>query len=182
MYLGTFNRYCSFFLDVPWFVYGMRTSQEFFSARGHRRCQWGRGITFYVLILVTMQLYADSDFDREQIQQRISPVGNVHTQAPTESTNAVPSSSQTIPTAAIPKNPGQAIYEQYCVVCHRDGVAGAPKFREMADWSSRLAKQDMDSLTMSAIKGLNAMPAKGTCQECTDKDIKAAIEYMVPHS
>ena len=135
-----------------------------------------------LLILVSMQSYADSDFDRQQIQQRISPVGNVHVQEPVQPMNVTPSMPQT-PTAVVAKkNPGQAIYEQYCVVCHRDGVAGAPKFHESVDWSPRLAKQNIDSLTATAIKGLNAMPAKGTCQECSDADIKAAIEYMVPRS
>ena len=133
---------------------------------------------FSLLILISMQLYADSDFDRQQIQQRISPIGNVQVQEPVQS-NPVPTTTQQV---AVKKNSGQAIYEQYCVVCHREGVAGAPKFQDAADWKSRLAKQNIDSLTASAIKGLNAMPAKGTCQECSDADIKAAIEYMVPQS
>jgi len=75
---------------------------------------------------------------------------------------------------------GQAIYEQHCVVCHQDGIAGAPKFRNDEDWKPRLAKKNRDELTMSAIKGLNAMPAKGACPECLDSDIQAAVEYMVP--
>ena len=137
---------------------------------------------FNVLILISMQLCADGDFDRQQIQQRITPVGQVHVQEPVQpmgSDLSVPEATQDV---AVKKNPGQATYEQYCVICHRDGVAGAPKFRETADWNSRLAKQSIESLTASAMKGLNAMPAKGTCQECSDADLKAAIEYMVPRS
>jgi len=75
---------------------------------------------------------------------------------------------------------GQTIYEQHCMVCHQDGVAGAPKFRAEADWKPRLDKKNLDELTVSAIKGINAMPAKGTCPECSDTDINAAIKYMVP--
>lgn len=75
---------------------------------------------------------------------------------------------------------GQSIYEQNCVTCHEDGVAGAPRFRHKGDWAPRLQQKNLDELTASAIKGLNAMPAKGTCTECSDADIKAAIEYMVP--
>lgn len=75
---------------------------------------------------------------------------------------------------------GQAIYEQHCVVCHQDGIAGAPKFRNEADWKPRLAQKNLDELTASAIKGLNAMPAKGTCPECIDAEIRAAVDYMVP--
>lgn len=72
------------------------------------------------------------------------------------------------------------VYEQHCIMCHRDGVAGAPKFRDEASWKARMADRDIDALVTSAIKGKNAMPPKGTCQECTDSDIKSAIEYMVP--
>lgn len=138
--------------------------------------------SFSLLILLSMQSHADSDFDRQQIQQRISPVGNVHVQEPVQPINVIPPVPQISATVVAKKNPGQAIYEQYCVICHRDGVAGAPRFHENVDWSPRLAKKNIDFLTATAIKGLNAMPAKGTCQECSDADIKAAIEYMVPRS
>ena len=134
---------------------------------------------FSLLVLLSMPLYAISDFDRDQIQQRISPVGSVHVQKPVQSTNSVLPVPQ-VAAVAVKKDPGQATYEQYCVVCHRDGIAGAPKFHDSTDWKPRLAKQSIDFLTATAIKGLNAMPAKGTCQECSDADIKAAIEYMVP--
>lgn len=72
------------------------------------------------------------------------------------------------------------IYEKYCIICHRDGVAGAPKFRDEATWKPRLEGRDLNALVASVLKGKNAMPPKGTCQECTDSDIKAVIEYMVP--
>lgn len=72
------------------------------------------------------------------------------------------------------------IYEQHCIVCHRDGVAGAPKFRDEASWKPRFVQRDINALVASAVKGKNAMPPKGTCQECMDSDIKAVIEYMVP--
>jgi len=78
------------------------------------------------------------------------------------------------------KTTAQTIYEQHCSVCHQEGVAGAPKFRDPSDWKARLKNQTRDALTATAIKGLNAMPAKGTCQECNDAEIKDAIEYMVP--
>ncbi len=135
-----------------------------------------------ILALISMPLHAVSDFDREQVQQRISPVGKVHVQESAPSTTAVPPKPEGTNEVVARKGPGQAIYEQYCIVCHRDGVAGAPKFRDTADWGPRRAKQTIDSLTATVLKGLNAMPAKGTCQECSDADIKAAIEYMVPPS
>ena len=132
-----------------------------------------------LLVLLSLPLYAQTDFDREQIQQRISPVGNVHVDESGQPATTAVSAEKPVEEKKIP---GQATFEQYCSVCHRDGVAGAPKLHDSTDWKPRLDKQNIDSLTASAIKGLNAMPAKGTCQECSEADIKAAIEYMVPSS
>jgi cytochrome c5 len=36
----------------------------------------------------------------------------------------------------------------------------------------------MDALVASVNTGLNAMPPKGMCFDCTDDDYKALIEYM----
>jgi cytochrome c5 len=76
---------------------------------------------------------------------------------------------------------GKGIYEKYCTICHQNGVAGAQRFRDAKTWEPFLAKhKDLDALVAIAIKGQNAMPPKGTCQECTDSDIKSAIQYMCP--
>jgi cytochrome c5 len=75
---------------------------------------------------------------------------------------------------------GQKIYERFCIVCHRDGLVGAPKFRDEQQWKSHLSGKTMDELVAVAVKGLNAMPAKGTCYECSEQELKSAIEYMLP--
>ena len=78
--------------------------------------------------------------------------------------------------------PGQETYEHFCITCHQDGVAGAPKFRDAGDWKPRLAGKTMDDLVATVTKGLNAMPPQGTCTECSDDDLRAAIQYMLPKS
>lgn len=75
---------------------------------------------------------------------------------------------------------GQTTYEQFCIICHQDGVASAPKFHNEDDWKPRLAGRTLDDLLQSATKGLNLMPEKGTCSECSEDDLKAAIQYMLP--
>lgn len=75
---------------------------------------------------------------------------------------------------------GQETYQQYCTVCHQSGLAGAPKFRSQTDWASRCEQKKLKGLVESAIKGLNAMPAKGTCEACQAEDLLEAIKYMVP--
>ena len=72
---------------------------------------------------------------------------------------------------------GKATYDSKCSVCHASGVAGAPKFGDKEAWAPRIAA-GMDSLMKSAIEGKNAMPPKGTCMDCSDADLKAAVEYM----
>lgn len=75
---------------------------------------------------------------------------------------------------------GKEIYQNNCSVCHESGLAGAPKFRNKEDWGSRLETKKLQGLVDSAIKGINAMPPKGTCESCQTEDIREAIKYMVP--
>lgn len=72
---------------------------------------------------------------------------------------------------------GKAVYEKACATCHSIGLAGAPKFQNKEEWAPRLAK-GMDALVASVNNGMNAMPSKGACIDCTDEDFKAAIKYM----
>ena len=72
------------------------------------------------------------------------------------------------------------IYQTHCTVCHASGLAGAPKYQSKEDWLPRCEQKHLKGLVESAIKGLNAMPAKGTCESCQENDIREAILYMVP--
>lgn len=128
------------------------------------------------LIAFVLPVFALEDFDRQQILERIKPVGNVRVEGQSAVTTPEVSASK----PAVKKLPGQEVYENHCTVCHENGIAGAPKFRDATDWNPRLAKQNLDELVATAIKGLNAMPAKGTCTECSEEDIKNAVQYMLP--
>ncbi|KTC66746.1 cytochrome c5 [Legionella birminghamensis] len=132
-----------------------------------------------ILFTLSPLSWALEDFDRQQIEERIKPVGSVdiEEEAGTASTQkAAPAEEK-----KLAKLPGQETFEQYCAVCHQAGVAGAPKFHDAADWKPRQSK-GVDGLVASAIKGLNAMPPKGTCQSCSEQDIKDAVQYMLPPS
>ena len=69
-------------------------------------------------------------------------------------------------------------YNKTCAVCHAAGAAGAPKTGVPAEWEPRMAK-GMDALAESVDKGMNAMPPKGMCFDCSMDDFKALIEYML---
>ena len=72
---------------------------------------------------------------------------------------------------------GEEIYKQFCSACHATGVAGAPIHGNAEQWAPRIAKGE-DALWQSLIHGLNAMPPKGTCMNCSDEELHAALNYM----
>jgi cytochrome c5 len=74
----------------------------------------------------------------------------------------------------------EAILNRYgasCAICHASGVANAPKTGDVAAWKPHLAKGD-EQLLASIKNGINAMPPKGMCGDCSDAEYKALIQYM----
>lgn len=102
------------------------------------------------------------------IEERIAPIGKVRV------AGATPEAAG----GAQQARSGDAVYNQFCAACHTSGVLNAPKLNDAADWEPRLA-QGMDTVLRHAIEGYNAMPAKGTCGNCSDDEIQAAIDYMI---
>tara|TARA_R110001632_G_scaffold60284_3_gene146412 strand:- start:88411 stop:88746 length:336 start_codon:yes stop_codon:yes gene_type:complete len=76
---------------------------------------------------------------------------------------------------------GEQVFNTYCVACHMSGVAGAPRFGNHEDWQPRIDK-GLDTLLKVAISGIKAMPPKGLCFDCSDDELKLAIEYMIDNS
>ncbi len=74
---------------------------------------------------------------------------------------------------------GSDVYGKFCTACHGSGLLNAPKTGDTATWSARAdAAGGLDGLLTHAINGINAMPPKGTCGDCSDDELKAAIEHM----
>jgi cytochrome c5 len=112
--------------------------------------------------------------DPKVVAERIAPVG--------KTCMAGEACAGTATTAAAGGGKsGKSIYETYCVSCHSAGVLGAPKFGVAVDWKARLAK-GVESLYSNAINGINAMPAKGVCADCSDAEIKATVDYMLENN
>lgn len=106
------------------------------------------------------------EMSEDDIKARIQPVGQVHV------AGAKPVGTSSGPRA------GSEIYAKACVACHSTGVLNAPKLQDAADWGPRLDK-GFDTVWQNAINGIGGMPPKGTCADCTDDEIKAAIEHMI---
>lgn len=72
----------------------------------------------------------------------------------------------------------QQAYMASCFACHNSGAGGAPNPNNADDWTARLEK-GMDAVMNNVINGVNAMPAKGLCFNCTNEDLRAIVDYMV---
>lgn len=72
---------------------------------------------------------------------------------------------------------GEEVYTKTCSTCHSIGVVNAPKTHDKAAWQAR--NKDLATLVESTKKGINAMPPFGTCMDCTDKELEAAIKFMM---
>lgn len=99
---------------------------------------------------------------------------------------------------------GKDIFERYCTVCHAPSMApmfGSPAAHDIDAWNERkeiafnrikeenssvvdLNKDEIDkavlkNLVQSAINGTDkGMPPMGTCMDCSEEDLKSAIEFM----
>jgi cytochrome c5 len=123
-------------------------------------------------ILLSVPVQA-ADMSAEAIKERIAPVGGVYLEGdlPDVMTTAAEPA-----TASGPRD-GASVYQSSCFACHGTGASGAPIKGNAEQWGPRLA-QGMDTLLSHALNGFNAMPPKGTCMNCSDEEIEAAIRYM----
>ena len=81
--------------------------------------------------------------------------------------------------AAEPKErSGEQVVAMRCVQCHGTGVGGAPKIGDRAAWIDR-ARNGIDTLVRSAIKGHGQMPARGGMADLTDPEMHAAVSHMI---
>ena len=102
--------------------------------------------------------------------ERIKPIGEVRI----DSSIVVASSENSEKVV----RSGEEIYNANCQGCHSSGVMGAPKYASLEDWAPRI-DLGLEKLTLSAIAGKGGMPAKGTCMDCSDNEIKLTVQYML---
>ena len=130
-----------------------------------------------VATLISVAAGAVTPQDQEIID-RIKPVGEVCIEG--KSDCAPPPSA----TPAAPRS-GEQVFTTVCTACHQAGIAGAPKLGDTADWAPRIA-QGEDTLLSHALAGFTgtkgSMPPKGTCMNCSDAEIRAAVQYMADKS
>ena len=138
-----------------------------------------RSTTSSFLLLIASLLLPSAAWSlsksEEAIAARIQPAGKVCVEGDTTCARAVTTAAVSGPRS------GAEIYGKSCLGCHDTGAAGAPRLGDAAAWSARLDK-GMETLVSNAINGINAMPAMGLCMDCSDEEIKVAVEYILENS
>jgi cytochrome c5 len=79
-----------------------------------------------------------------------------------------------------PERSGEAVFKQACFACHGTGLNGAPVVGDEYDWQDRLSK-GMPVLLENTLQGMNNMPPRGACADCSDAEIAAAVRYLTDH-
>ena len=119
------------------------------------------------LLLTTFGIYASADTDEGSLAKRLAPVGQVYVAGATAAVDAGPSGPRS----------GEKVYQTACFACHGTGALDAPKKGDVS-WEPRIA-QGFDTLLKHSIEGIRNMPARGTCGDCSDDEIAAAIKFMI---
>jgi len=125
-----------------------------------------------VVALWAMSAQAATD---EAIAERLKPVGEVCIQGE----ECAAAGAGAAAAAGGAARSGDEVYGKFCTACHGSGLLNSPKTGDSAAWSARAdAAGGLDGLLKHAISGINAMPPKGTCADCSDDELKAAIQHM----
>jgi cytochrome c5 len=124
-------------------------------------------------VLLSGLAFAAADHDQALIE-RIKAVGEV-CKAGANCDAAAPAPAASAGGSAA--RSGADIVAKHCTMCHgTPGIPGAP--HTSADWKPRLEAKGIDGLVASAMTGINAMPPKGMCMDCSEAELKAAIEEL----
>lgn len=79
---------------------------------------------------------------------------------------------------------GRSVWMGTCRACHLMGAGGAPAVTDFQNWEPRIAR-GVRALFESPIHGIKGedgkykMPPRGGNERLTDRQIEAAVEYMV---
>lgn len=129
-------------------------------------------IAAMMALFASLPLQADAvpPGTNDDIRERLAPFGNLCRAGDDCGTTAAVADTGPLS--------GEEVYNQFCFACHATGASDAPLFADAEAWAPRIAK-GMDALVSSTINGIGMMPAKGTCMNCSDEELQAAVEYIV---
>ncbi|MGE0485162.1 MAG: cytochrome c5 family protein [Gammaproteobacteria bacterium] len=147
------------------------------------------GIMAFILAKIVNRTVQESTDYSPTAAARVAPMGQLNTgDAPValETAAAAAAPAHGDAPAAAPAEAsgdiGQATYDKVCFACHAQGIAGAPKYGDMAAWETRLEKGN-EALYHNAVAGFTGpagmMPPKGGNPALSDDEVKAAVDHML---
>ena len=127
---------------------------------------------FFIVVIVCTTLFAiGQDESKETVEDRLQPFGNLCMQGEDCGTVA--------PVTVSISRSGIEVYNAHCFACHATGVSEAPLVGA-EEWQTRLNEKGAETLLANTKAGFNVvMPAMGTCMNCTDAELQAAIDYLI---
>jgi cytochrome c5 len=132
-------------------------------------------LSAFALTFLAIQATASTVVSEEQaakIAERIKPAGELCMQGD-------PCAAAVASGGDSGARSGEAVVTAFCGACHNVGLLGAPKIGDTAAWTARAeAAGGLDGLLSVSKKGINAMPAMGNCADCSDDELRAAIQHM----
>ena len=127
---------------------------------------------FVVLSLAFALGVAVNAEEEETIEDRLQPFGKVCMEG--EDCGSV----APVLTASTGRT-GLEVYNAHCFACHATGVSEAPLVADPI-WQDRLAEKGEAMLLANTKTGFNVvMPPMGTCMNCSDDELTAAINYLI---
>ena len=125
-----------------------------------------------LFVLACATLFAiGQDESGETVEDRLKPFGNICMEG--EDCGSV------VPVTVAVSRSGIEVYNAHCFACHATGVSEAPLVAA-EEWQVRLEEKGAEMLLANTKTGFNVvMPAMGTCMNCTDAELQAAIDYLV---
>ena len=128
-------------------------------------------LSFLAVITCATLVAIGQDESQETVEDRLKPFGNLCMQGEDCGTVA--------PVTVSVSRSGIEVYNAHCFACHATGVSEAPLVGA-EEWLTRLNEKGAETLLANTKAGFNVvMPAMGTCMNCTDAELQAAIDYLI---
>ena len=142
-------------------------------------------LAVYVLASKMTDLTQDmtgSDEYLASVAERLRPFGEVYLPGEEKMANELLVAESPRPDPVETALTGPQVFNEACIVCHGNGIGGAPLLTDTANWAPRI-EQGVETLRSHAIDGFTGsagyMPPKGARLDLSDQDIHAAVDYML---
>ncbi len=130
--------------------------------------------TLGLSVALATSVYAAVDHDA--IIERIQPHGNVCLEGDDTCGTGAPAAAPA--TASASARSGEEIYNRFCAACHTAGILDSPLFGS-GQMTERADEKGLDGILATSISGIGAMPPRGTCNDCSDEELEATIQFMI---